>query len=224
MYGTPPEHGAPVWCSIVFPNPPSNHLRRRRELRPAVRQQSHLLRPISSIRSRSVASDREPRRPPSRLRPQQPVARPFQLDPTPQPADPSPSDAKARTSFTSHDPAPATASHARPPHHAPTSERRRATPLSISVFPTPHRTAPNDPDADPAAAPSTPQATTGSHASTHRQHGPELAGDSLLSPTTRTISTIRLLHPSRAVPQLPLSKVGQRSDARPPSPHPPATI
>ncbi|KAL5998009.1 hypothetical protein ACLOJK_008943 [Asimina triloba] len=21
MYGTPPEHGAPVWCSIIFPNP-----------------------------------------------------------------------------------------------------------------------------------------------------------------------------------------------------------
>ncbi|KAL5980872.1 hypothetical protein ACLOJK_028792 [Asimina triloba] len=27
---------------------------------------------------------------------------------------------------------------ARPPHHSPTSERWRATPLSISVFPTPH--------------------------------------------------------------------------------------
>ncbi|KAL5982306.1 hypothetical protein ACLOJK_016377 [Asimina triloba] len=28
MYGTPPEYGAPVWCSIIFPNPAHLHLRR----------------------------------------------------------------------------------------------------------------------------------------------------------------------------------------------------
>ncbi|KAL5978814.1 hypothetical protein ACLOJK_018709 [Asimina triloba] len=106
---TPPEHGAPVWCSIVFPNP------------------THLPSPVASS---AVMIDGEH----NTVRP---------------------------------DPGTANEAHA-----------------------------------DPAAAPSTPQATTGSHASTHRQHGAELAGDSLLSPTTRTIRPIPVRSmPSDAVQQ-----------------------
>ncbi|KAL6003833.1 hypothetical protein ACLOJK_004379 [Asimina triloba] len=88
-------------------------------------------------------------------------------------------------------------------HHA--QSRWVETHLAVLVILKPH--------VDP-----TPPAGARHRQPTHR------AGDSLLSPTTRTISTIRLLHPSRAVPQLPLSNDGQRSDARLPSPHPPATI
>ncbi|KAL5980023.1 hypothetical protein ACLOJK_039135 [Asimina triloba] len=51
-------------------------------------------------------------------------------------------------------------------------------------------------DPSSAPAPSTPQATTGSHASTHRQHDPELTGDSLLSPTTRTIRPFQTPDPT----------------------------
>ncbi|KAL5982169.1 hypothetical protein ACLOJK_016238 [Asimina triloba] len=179
MYGTPPEHGAPVWCSVViFPNPATQDRRRTIQAPP-------ICRPFFSD-----AGDTNPARDG-----QQPVP------------DPSPATAShvVRLLASDHSRSVAVRHQGTDEFHLPRSraERSRCRSSSSSSIPA------SSNDRIPCEHPSAPSASITTSGDSSRRHDHD--------PFRRRSG----LHDA---PQLPLSYDGQRSDARPPSPHPPATI